>query len=71
MSRKADIAAELRDEIRTGRYGPGDRLPRVADLEDRFNVTIWDSYGLTEAGTVLGTVGFMSPDAIAKSWMSC
>ena len=29
MARKAEIAAELRDEIRAGRYGPGDRLPRV------------------------------------------
>ena len=39
MSRKAEIAAALRDDIRAGRYRPGDRLPRVADLIDRFGVT--------------------------------
>ena len=39
MSRKTEIAAVLRDELRAGQYGPGERLPRVADLCARFDVT--------------------------------
>jgi GntR family transcriptional regulator len=38
-SQKARIAAELRDEIRAGRYRPGDRLPSVGELCARFTVT--------------------------------
>ena len=36
---QAEIAAQLRDEIRAGQCRSGDRRPRVADLEDPFGVT--------------------------------
>ena len=39
VSRKTEIAAVLRDELRAARYRPGERLPRVADLCARFDVT--------------------------------
>ena len=68
MSRKAEIAAELRDEIRAGRYRAGDRLPRVADLEARFKVTtatvVYGVRILVEEGWVIAEPGrgyFVAP----------
>lgn len=37
-SSAASIAAELRDSIRTGRYGPGVQLPSASVLVARYNV---------------------------------
>jgi GntR family transcriptional regulator len=33
------VAAELRRQIRSGRYGPGDELPSERELVERFNVS--------------------------------
>lgn len=38
-SKTHEIAAVLRDEILTGRYRPGDRLPSERDLKERFETS--------------------------------
>ena len=40
MARYERIAAAIRDSILTGRYAPGDRLPRQRDLAETWKTTL-------------------------------
>jgi GntR family transcriptional regulator len=41
MSKFEDLAADIRQQIRTGQLKPGDRLPSISKLRDKYGV----SYG--------------------------
>ncbi|MFF4748563.1 GntR family transcriptional regulator [Streptomyces sp. NPDC002514] len=55
------VADELRREIQTGRYKPGQKLPSVRDLSERFNIaamTVNNALrSLREDGLVFSTPG--------------
>ncbi len=56
-SRAAEIADAIREDIRTGRLGPGEKLPPIADYMD-----IWD----TSLGTVRSAQGQLADEGLLE-----